>query len=126
MTLLSRRQLLSGVSATAASAWLTSCGGPAPPGAGTIEQTLASHFGADVARSDPARRFATDLAAHLASGAPCISPWGICETQDARIVQSFLESTTFLASRADGSEFDYLTIFDPWLAPCGNQLSAPV
>lgn len=126
MTRLSRRRLLAGFSASAAAAWLTACGGKSSPGAGTIEQTLANHFGADVARSEPARRFAADLAAHLASGGQCISPWGICDAPDARIVQSFLESTTFLASRVDGSDLAYLTIFDPWTAPCSNQLVAPI
>ena len=126
MTSLSRRQLLAGFSASAAAAWLTACTGGSAPNAGAIEQTLANHFGPEIARSDPAHRFATDLAAHLKANPTCTNPWAVCDSPDARIVQSFLESTTFLASRTGAADFDYLTIFDPWSAPCASQLVLPV
>jgi hypothetical protein len=126
MTALSRRRLLAGFSASAAAAWLTACTGGSTPNAGAIEQTLANHFGAEIARSEPARRFAEDLANHLKSNPVCTNPWAVCDSPDARIVQSFLESTTFLASRTGAADFDYLTIFDPWTSPCANQLVLPV
>jgi hypothetical protein len=126
MTSLSRRTLLAGASASAASAWLISCSGPSAPSTATIEQTLADHFGADIARSEPARRFATDLSAWLATNPTCTNPWDVCASRDTRIIQSFLESTTFLASRSTGAVFDYLAIFDPWAAPCASQLVAPL
>jgi hypothetical protein len=126
MTSLSRRQLLAGFSASAAAVWLMSCTGGSAPNAGAIEQTLANHFGPEIARSEPARRFAADLAAHLKSNPVCTNPWAVCDSPDARIVQSFLESTTFLASRTGSADFDYLTIFDPWSSPCASQLVLPV
>lgn len=126
MTSLSRRRLLAGFSASAAAAWLTACTGGSSSNAGDIEQTLANHFGAEIARSEPARRFAADLAAHLKSNPVCTNPWAVCDSPDARIVQSFLESTTFLATRAGAADFDYLTIFDPWSSPCASQLVLPV
>lgn len=121
---LSRRALLTGISATAATAWLTACS--AGTDAPAIEQTLTTHFGAEIAQSEPARRFSKDLAAYLATSPFCPNPWSACESQDTRIVQSFLESTTFLASRANGAEFDYITVFDPWTSPCASQLVAPI
>ncbi len=126
MTVLSRRRLLAGFSASAAAAWLTSCSGASPPNADAVEHALAKHFGPEIARSEPARRFAADLAAYLKSNPACINPWAACESADARIVQSFLESTTFLASQAGSADFDYLTIFDPWTSPCASQLVAPI
>jgi hypothetical protein len=126
MTALSRRRLLAGFSASAAAAWLTACTSGSTPNAGGIEQILANHFGAEIARSEPARRFAEDLATHLKSNPVCTNPWAVCDSPDARIVQSFLESTTFLASRIGAADFDYLTIFDPWTSPCANQLVLPV
>jgi hypothetical protein len=126
MTALSRRRLLAGFSASAAAAWLTACTGGSAPNAGAIEQALANHFGAEIAHSEPARRFAADLAAHLKTNPACTNPWAVCDSPDARIVQSFLESTTFLASRIGSADFDYLTIFDPWTSPCASQLVLPV
>lgn len=126
MTVLSRRRLLAGFSATAAAAWLAACSGRSAPDEGAIEQTLARHFGPEIAKSELARRFAADLAAHLKSDPVCTNPWAVCDSPDTRIVQSFLESTTFLASRTGAADFDYVTIFDPWTAPCASQLVLPV
>lgn len=120
----SRRTLLTGISALAAASWLSACSAGA--NTATIEQTISAHFGAEIAQSEPARRFAVDLAAHLAKSPICANPWAVCDNQDARIVQSFLESTTFLAFQANGSAFDYITIFDPWKSPCASQLVAPL
>lgn len=125
MTVLSRRRLLAGFSASAAAAWLTACSGASAPKAGAIEHELAQHFGPDIAQSEAARRFAADLETHLAKAPTCINPWAACETAEARIVQSFLESTTFLASRTGAVDFDYVTIFDPWTSPCASQLVLP-
>ncbi|HEV7692452.1 MAG TPA: hypothetical protein VGO52_16560 [Hyphomonadaceae bacterium] len=109
---LSRRTLLLGAAAAAL-----------PFGLGALkpqltfdhaEQVLASQFGLDMARSGPARAFTADFVAAYAS-AP-----------DERIVQSFLESTTFLAHKAGTEEFRYLALFEPYHSPCSNQLSAPL
>lgn len=121
---LSRRALFTGISALAAAAWLSACSSGAD--ASTIERALTAHFGTEIAQSEPARRFAADLAAYLAKNPFCANPWAVCDSQDTRIVQSFLESTTFLASQASGADFDYITIFDPWTSPCASQLVAPI
>lgn len=126
MTVLSRCRLLAGFSAAAAAAWLTACSGASAPNAGAIEHELAKHFGRDIAQSEAARRFAADLANHLAMGPACNNPWAACQTQEARIIQSFLESTTFLASRTGAVDFDYVPMFDPWISPCASQLALPV
>lgn len=120
---LSRRTLLATVSATAIAPLISAC---STPSAGAIESTLTTHFGPEIATSEPARRFTTDLSAHLAKNLLCVNPWAVCDNPEARIVQSFLESTTFLAAQASDSSFDYVTIFDPWTSPCANQLAAPL
>jgi hypothetical protein len=121
---LSRRTLLASVSAVAIAPLIAACS--ATPDIGAIERVLTTHFGAEIARSDSARRFAVDLSTHLAKSPICSNPWNVCDTPDTRIVQSFLESTTFLAAQANGSDFDYVTIFEPWTSPCSSQLVAPL
>jgi hypothetical protein len=76
------------------------------------ESVLASQFGLAMARSGPTRAFTADFVSAYSS-AP-----------DERIVQSFLESTTFLAHQAGADEFRYLALFEPYRSPCANQLSA--
>ena len=120
---LSRRALLATVSAAAIAPLVSAC---STPDAGAIERTLTTHFGPEIATSEPARRFASDLATHLAKNLLCVNPWNICDNPEARIVQSFLESTTFLAAQANDSSFDYVTIFEPWTSPCASQLVAPL
>lgn len=123
MTDLSRRALLASVSAVALTP-LAACNGATD--AGAVEHTLAKHFGVDIAQSAPARRFAADFEAYMATRPGCANLWGICNDTEARIVQSFLESTTFLASEAGVADFDYVAIFDAWSTPCGSQLVIPL
>jgi hypothetical protein len=79
-----------------------------------VENVLASQFGLAMARSGPARAFTADFVSLYASAS------------DERIVQSFLESTTFLAHQAGTGEFKYLTLFEPYRSACSNQMSAPL
>jgi hypothetical protein len=79
-----------------------------------VENVLTSQFGLAMARSGPARAFTADFVSVYASAS------------DERVVQSFLESTTFLAHRAGTGAFRYLTLFEPYRTACSNQMSAPL
>jgi hypothetical protein len=119
--MLSRRALLLSVSAIAIGPLVAACTDAPSPNA--IHMILTKHFGAAIAKSEPAQRFEKDLSAYLAAGRACVSPWGVCADQETRIVQAFLESTTFLASQTQAAEFDYIAIFDAYASPCSNQLA---
>lgn len=119
---LSRRTLLAGATASIAAA----CSGQSGSSAAHLEQLLANHFGAAIAATEAAKQFVSDYAARLKAGAPCLNPWGACDTAEARLIHSFLESTTFLASGGDPKSLVYIAVFDPYTSPCASQLVVPL
>jgi hypothetical protein len=121
---LSRRALLFGVS-TVALLGLTACNTDVADTA-SIERVITAHFGAEIARTNAAKRFAADFTAHMATNPVCQNPWIVCTDPETRIVQAFLESTTYLAAEAGVADFDYVTIYHPLTAACASQLVAPI
>lgn len=132
-----RRLLVAGLAALAVAGLAFSL---RPLLSGRIEVAIAEVFGPEIAAHPDTRRFIADFTEALGQGTALgggvqamrqlllgatASLAGAGQPEYVRLaVDYFLRSTNAVRAHETGVAFEYVAFFDPYAAPCANQLSA--